>query len=217
MTSRAERPNPAILARMADSLRHRGPDGSGVHLRDNVGMVHTRLAIIDLATGGHPLYEPGGAALVGNGEIYNYIELRKDLCFSQVAFATNSDFEPALHLYRKMGTAFTSLLRGMYAIAIHDPEEGRLILARDPFGIKPLYYVEGSDFFAFASEAQALTAGGLTEGTIEPDCCLELLRFHYTKGEHSAYPGVQRLLYVHHVRAPLQPVDRYVQAIGDLA
>jgi asparagine synthase (glutamine-hydrolysing) len=110
---------------MADALAHRGPDGRKHYLVGNVGFAHNRLAIIDLATGDQPLFEPGGAALVANGEIYNYLELREEL--HGVNFATNSDCEPALWLYRRHGIDFVQKLRGMYAIALHDPKAGRLV------------------------------------------------------------------------------------------
>ncbi|MPY72592.1 MAG: asparagine synthetase B, partial [Alphaproteobacteria bacterium] len=87
------------------------PDGDGIHAAGNMAMLQTRLAIIDLETGDQPLIEPGGAALVANGEIYNYLELRQEL--SDVTFATNSDCEPPLHLYRRRGEHFASALRGM--------------------------------------------------------------------------------------------------------
>src|ERR1700746_4001246 len=119
MTYDGAPPPPAPLRAMGDALRPRGPNGDGRYGSSDVGMVQTRLAIIDLATGDQPLYEPGGAALVANGEIYNYIELRQEL--AGAVFATASDCEPALHLYRRHGIDFTRFLRGMYAIALHDP------------------------------------------------------------------------------------------------
>ena len=130
MTTDGRAPDLGVLDRLAGALRHRGPDGDGRHLAADVGLVQTRLAIIDLETGDQPLYEPGGAALICNGEIYNYIELRVRL--DGVDFATQSDCEPPLHLYRRDGIGFTKALRGMYALAIHDPARGRLVLARDP-------------------------------------------------------------------------------------
>src|SRR6266478_10129861 len=165
MTYDGAAPPSAPLRAMADALRHRGPDGDGRYRSGDVGMVQTRLAIIDLQTGDQPLYEPGGAALVANGEIYNYIELRAGL--DGAAFATSSDCEPPLHLYRRHGLGFTAHLRGMYAIAIHDLAAGRLVLARDPFGIKPLYYAETAAGFAFASEPSALVAARSEEHTSE--------------------------------------------------
>ena len=138
MSLNGEAPAFPLLQAMEAALLHRGPDGNGHYRSGDVGMVQTRLAIIDLATGDQPLYEPGGAALIANAEIYNYIELRQALPDSR--FATQSDCELPLHLYRRFGLDFARHLRGMYAIALHDPAAGRLVLARDPFGIKPLYY-----------------------------------------------------------------------------
>ncbi|MSO85628.1 MAG: asparagine synthase (glutamine-hydrolyzing) [Rhodospirillales bacterium] len=159
MTLAGKSPDQTALEKMQRALGHRGPDGSGRWFKDNVGLTQTRLAIIDLVTGDQPIIGPDGAtALVANGEIYNYIELRAELAAR--TFRTASDCEPPLHLYLRDGPEFVRHLRGMYALAIHDPGRGRLVLARDPFGIKPLYYAETADGFAFASEARALIAGG---------------------------------------------------------
>ena len=147
MTRDGSLPPPAPLQAMAAALGHRGPDGDGRYRSADVGMVQTRLAIIDLETGDQPLYEPCGAALIANGEIYNYIELRDQLgCGRAEVFSTQSDCELPLHLYRRYGLEFTAHLRGMYAIALHDPAAGCLVLTRDPFGIKPLYYADTTGF-----------------------------------------------------------------------
>jgi len=192
MTARKDGPDPTVLARMADALAHRGPDGRKHYLVGNVGFAHNRLAIIDLATGDQPLFEPGGAALVANGEIYNYRELRREL--HGVNFATNSDCEPALWLYRRYGLDFVDKLRGMYALALHDPKAGRLLLARDPFGIKPLYYIESDTGLAFASEPQALIAAGLAKPAIDPEPQAELLELQFTTRRDTIYPGIKRVL-----------------------
>jgi asparagine synthase (glutamine-hydrolysing) len=192
MTIDGEAPPAPALQAMAAALAHRGPDGNGHYRSGDVGMVQTRLAIIDLATGDQPLYEPGGAALMANGEIYNYIELRAAL--SDVAFSTGSDCEPPLHLYRRHGLGFTEHLRGMYAIALHDPAAGRLVLARDPFGIKPLYYAETTAGFAFASEPQALIAGGLASAQLVRQVRNELLQLQFTTGRETIFAGIQRVL-----------------------
>jgi asparagine synthase (glutamine-hydrolysing) len=192
MTTRREGPDPAVLARMADALAHRGPDGRKHYVVGNVGFVHNRLAIIDLETGDQPLFEPGGAALVANGEIYNYLELRQEL--HGVNFATNSDCEPALYLYRRHGIDFVRKLRGMYALALHDPKAGQLVLARDPFGIKPLYYVESDHGLAFASEPQALIAGGFAAPAIDPGPQAELLELQFTTRRETIFPGIKRVL-----------------------
>ncbi len=192
MMADGETPPAASLQAMSAALGHRGPDGNGHYRSGTVGMVQTRLAIIDLATGDQPLYEPGGAALMANGEIYNYIELRAEL--GDVAFSTGSDCEPPLHLYRRHGLDFTERLRGMYAIALHDPAAGRLVLARDPFGIKPLYYAETAAGFAFASEPQALIAGGILPAQLVRQVRNELLQLQFTTGRETIFSGIQRVL-----------------------
>src|SRR5205085_3200929 len=138
------------------------------------------------------LYEPGGAALVANAEIYNYVELRRE--FPESSFATQSDCELPLHLYRRHGLDFTSHLRGMYAIALHDPAAGRLVLARDPFGIKPLYYVETREYFAFASEPRALISAGLVAPTLAIAARNELLQMQFTTGRETMFGGIERVL-----------------------
>ncbi len=185
-------PPSGFLQVMGAALHHRGPDGNGHYRSGDVGVIQTRLAIIDLQTGDQPLYEPGGAALVANGEIYNYIELRATL--EATAFATSSDCEPPLHLYRRHGLGFTAHLRGMYAIALHDPAAGRLVLARDPFGIKPLYYVETTSGFAFASEPAALIAAGLADGQLVRHVRNELMHIQFTTGRETIFAGIQRVL-----------------------
>jgi asparagine synthase (glutamine-hydrolysing) len=180
------------LDRLARALAHRGPDGQGRHIRGNTALLQTRLAIIDLVTGDQPLVDPSGLALTGNGEIYNYVELRRDM--AGTAFRTNSDFEPVLHLYRQHGLDVLDRLRGMYALALHDPGAGRLMLARDPFGIKPLYYVEGADGLAVASEAQALIAAGLARAELRDPSRDELVQLQFTTGRDMAFAGIRRLL-----------------------
>ncbi len=192
MTQKGETPSSALLQAMGAALRHRGPDGDGHYRAGDVGIVQTRLAIIDLQTGEQPLYEPGGAALVANAEIYNYIELRAAL--PGAVFSTGSDCETPLHLYRRHGIGFTAHLRGMYAIALHDPAAGRLILARDPFGIKPLYYLETATGFAFASEPSALLAAGLAPAQLVRQVRNELLQLQFTTGRETIFAGIQRLL-----------------------
>ena len=191
MTLDGSPPDEAVLGRFLAALAHRGPDGEGKHVSGDVGIVQTRLAIIDLATGDQPLYEPSGGALVANGEIYNYLELRAAM--DGTRFATASDCEPPLHLYRRHSLAFTDRLRGMYAIAIHDPQAHRLVLARDPFGIKPLYYAETPRGFAFASEPQALIAAGLVEPEVDTTVRSELLQLQFSTGTQTIFRGIQRL------------------------
>ncbi len=184
-------PDEAVLRAMAAALAHRGPDGSGLHVADNVGLAHTRLAIIDLATGDQPLFA-GPAALVANGEVYNYLELRAEHGF---ATTTNSDCEPPLHLYRRDGLeGYAASLRGMYAIALHDRQARRLVLTRDPFGIKPLYVAEIAGGLAFASEPRALLEAGLVAPRIRREARDELLQLQFTTGAETIFEGIRRVL-----------------------
>ena len=197
MTIDGTTPAADVLDRLTEALGHRGPDGDGRLVAGGIGLVQTRLAIIDLETGDQPIYASHGAAnqraaIVANGEIYNYVELRQQL--RDVAFATRSDCEPPLHLYLRHGLEFTRHLRGMYALAIHDPEHDRLVLARDPFGIKPLYYIENSRGFAFASEPSALISAGLAEPTLRADGRDELLQLQFTTGRETIFAGIERVL-----------------------
>jgi asparagine synthase (glutamine-hydrolysing) len=181
------------VAAMGAALAHRGPDGMRGYREDAVAMTHNRLAIVDLETGDQPLREPGGAALIANGEIYNDPELRAAL--AGAPFATRSDCEAPLFLYRRDGAGFASALRGMWAIALHDPQAGRLLLSRDPFGIKPLYYAElPVGGLAFASEPQALLAGGFARRDADPRALAELLQMQFTTGRRTVFPGIHRVL-----------------------
>jgi asparagine synthase (glutamine-hydrolysing) len=185
-------PDPAVLDRLLAAIAHRGPDGHGRLVRGGTALLHARLAIIDLDTGDQPLHAPSGTALIANGEIYNNPELRAAM--DGTPFRTRSDCEPALFLYEEAGEGFADRLRGMYAIAIHDPARDRVVLARDPFGIKPLYYVETAFAFAFASEPQALVAAGFSHAAVDGTRRAELLQLKFTTGAETVFPGVRRVL-----------------------
>ncbi|MBT3359360.1 MAG: asparagine synthase (glutamine-hydrolyzing) [Rhodospirillales bacterium] len=191
MTATGQVPDERILKILADALEHRGPDGRGTHVAGSVGLVQTRLAIIDLETGDQPLFAQN-AALVANGEIYNFVELRAKM--GEVGFKTKSDCEPPLHLYLQHGAAYTRHLRGMYSIAIHDPDHDHLVLSRDPFGIKPIYYVQNEKGFAFASEPQALIAAGLATPVLSSGPRDELLQLQFTTGGATVFEGIERVL-----------------------
>lgn len=147
-----------------DRMRPRGPDGAGMWISDDrrVGLAHRRLAIIDLSEHGHqPMHDPAsGNVIVFNGEIYNYRELRSELEMAGHCFVTGSDTEVLLKLYVAHGPDFLAKLRGMYALAIYDAARKRLFLARDSFGIKPLYFADDGRSIRFASQVKALLAGG---------------------------------------------------------
>ncbi len=154
----------AELLRIREHMASRGPDGAGVWMSSDgrLGLVHRRLAIIDLSdSGGQPMADASGQLRITyNGEIYNYRALRKDLEARGIAFRSESDTEVLLHLYAERGTAMISCLRGMYAFGIWDGRRRGLFLARDPLGIKPLYYADDGRSLRFASQVKALAAGG---------------------------------------------------------
>src|SRR5918992_338954 len=144
------------VAAMSATLVHRGPDSFGEFTDGSAALAARRLSIIDLETGDQPIAnEDGTLHVVQNGEIYNYRELRHQLERAGHSFRTRGDTEVLLHLYEEHGEAFAERLRGMFAVAIWDARRRRLVLARDRFGIKPLYYRDDGDELAFASELRA--------------------------------------------------------------
>ncbi len=180
------------LDALGRALRRRGPDGSGTYRRDGVGFRHERLAIIDLETGDQPLFDDRGRALIVNGEIYNYLELKAAM--PGAGWKTRSDCEPLLALYDRHGLGFLDAVRGMYALALHDPGQGRVILARDPFGIKPLYYALGAGTVIFASEPQAIVAARGGSPAIAAKAAYELLQLQFTTGRATIFEGIERVL-----------------------
>jgi asparagine synthase (glutamine-hydrolysing) len=160
--------DPERLARMSAMLSHRGPDSFGELIEGEVGLAARRLSIIDLETGDQPIAnEDGTLHVVQNGEIYNYRELRHELERAGHRFGTHGDTEVLLHLYEEHGDGFAERLRGMFAVAIWDARRHRLVLARDRFGIKPLYYRALDDELAFASELRALPRGEIDLDALE--------------------------------------------------
>ena len=182
------------LIEMTRTLRHRGPDGEGFHLDGAVGLGHRRLSILDLESGAQPMTTAdAGAWIVFNGEIYNFVELRRDLEARGHAFSTRSDTEVILHLYEEDGPDCVRHLRGMFAFAIHDPDRRRVVLARDRVGIKPLYYHAGPRSFVFASEIKALLRHPDVPREVDPDAIGAFLTHMYVPGPGSAFRGIRRL------------------------
>jgi asparagine synthase (glutamine-hydrolysing) len=180
-----------VLNKLEASLFHRGPDAQTTKVIGSNGLVVTRLAIMDLVHGNQPLYSPDGVCLIANGEIYNAPELREQ--FPQYGFTTTSDCEPILPLYEAFGIRFADHLRGMFSVAIVDQRKKQLFLARDPFGIKPLYFVEGDGFFAFASEIATLLDAGFVERATDGLAVAELFQTKYVFGTKTIIPHIQRL------------------------
>src|SRR5580700_10266641 len=141
LRSRGGAIDPAVLRRMANALAHRGPDGFGVYAKDEVGLAHARLSIIDVAGGHQPMSTPDGSVWITfNGEIFNYVELRSGLEKCGSSFATRSDTEVILRLYEKQGEECVHQMNGQWAFAIWDRRKRKLILSRDRVGVRPLFY-----------------------------------------------------------------------------
>ena len=149
------------MTRMLQSMKHRGPDGFGAFVGDRVGLAHVRLSIIDVERGAQPLgNEDGRLLIVYNGEVYNYIELREELRAAGHTFRTRSDTEVLVHAYEQWGEAMLGRLNGQFAFAIYDRADHSLFLARDRFGVRPLFYAARPGAFWFASECTGLFAAG---------------------------------------------------------
>jgi asparagine synthase (glutamine-hydrolysing) len=179
---------------MNETLVHRGPDSGGVHVDDAVGIAARRLAIIDLSTGDQPLTnEDGSVVVVQNGEIYNFRELRADLVAKGHRFRTEGDTEVLAHLYEERGPGFAADLRGMFAVAIWDRGRGRLVLARDRFGIKPLYYRLTARSLSFASELKALLVDPDFSRQIDEDAVEAFLAFSFVPAPLSIFRDARKL------------------------
>jgi asparagine synthase (glutamine-hydrolysing) len=173
-----DRVDAELLHRANETLFHRGPDSGGVYVNGIAGLAARRLAIIDLAAGDQPIAnEDGTVHVVQNGEIYNFRELRADLEQRGHVFRTRSDTEVLAHLYEDRGPRFAEALRGMFAVAIWDERAQRLVLARDRYGIKPLYYWQSGTVLSFASELKALTAQPAFPRDVDLDALEAFLAF----------------------------------------
>jgi asparagine synthase (glutamine-hydrolysing) len=185
---------PAVetLEAMNDCLSHRGPDAAGTYVDAPVGFAHRRLAIIDPDAGAQPLFnEDGSVAVAFNGEIYNHRALRESL--SGHTFRTDTDTEVLVHLYEEHGPSFVEHLEGMFAFALWDSDAERLLLARDPMGIKPLVYADDGDRIAFASEVSALFESGVELGGLDERAIREYLAFGFVPAQRTAFRNASKL------------------------
>jgi asparagine synthase (glutamine-hydrolysing) len=183
-----------MLTTMLDAIRHRGPDDEGIYLNGNVGLGMRRLSIIDLEGGKQPIFnESRDRALVFNGEIYNYRELRHALAQKGHVFRTASDTETVVHLHEDHGNDCVSSLRGMFGFALWDETSQQLLLARDRFGIKPLYVTETSEGIAFASELKALKAAGFGGSELDWGALEGVFRTGYVSAPRSPFKNVEKL------------------------
>ena len=182
---------------MTDRIAHRGPDAGGVwaHQDDRVSIQlgHRRLSIIDLSTAADQPFRKGNLTLVYNGELYNYKELRAELAAAGTSFVTHSDTEVVLEAWRRWGPESLDRFRGMFAFALADTITGELVLARDPLGIKPLFYHQRGEGVVFASELKALLAALGTELRIEPGALAASMLYYWVPEQRCAIQGVSKL------------------------
>lgn len=183
------------LKRMTDALAHRGPDGEGFFNAGFVGLGHRRLAIIDLTPAGHqPMSTPDGRfTITFNGEIYNFQELRLDLQARGHRFNSRSDTEVLLHAWAEWGIASLDRVNGMFAFGVWDRQECRLTLARDRYGIKPLYYHHDGKRCLFASEIKGILAFGGIERALDPEALVEYLTFQNFFTDRTLFRGIRIL------------------------
>ncbi|MCD5398006.1 asparagine synthase (glutamine-hydrolyzing) [candidate division NPL-UPA2 bacterium] len=196
--------NREVLGRMGEVLRHRGPDDEGMYVSNsklktqnsklNIGLGHRRLSVIDLDTGHQPMSnEDGTVWIVFNGEIYNFQDLRLDLEKKGYRFFTRSDTEVIIHLYEEYGTDCLKFLRGMFALAIWDERKGRLFLARDRVGQKPLCYIEHKGQFIFASELKSILQVPRIPREINLEAMHHYLTYQYVPAPLTMFQGIKKL------------------------
>jgi asparagine synthase (glutamine-hydrolysing) len=194
VATRGSTPARELIRAMCEVMRHRGPDGEGIHVAPGIGIGMRRLAVIDLQTGEQPVTNGSGSVqVVFNGEIYNYRQLRAELVARGHTFRGQSDSEVIPHLYDEHGPGFLSLLNGMFAIALWDARQRRLLLARDRVGIKPLFYSEHRGNLYFASEVKCLLAAGGSTRALDPLGVDQLLTFEYTASPTTLFKDVRKL------------------------
>lgn len=188
-------PDVALVDRMRDLLVHRGPDGAGSHVGPGVGLGHRRLSIVDVSHGGQPMYSDDRRyVIVYNGEVFNHPTLKPLLESQGVRYRTNSDTETVLHLFERHGESAVDHMRGMFAFAVWDTRERRLVLGRDRFGVKPLYYLHQPDgTLIFASEIKSVLEASGRRPSLNRAALPDFLANHAPSGEETLYEGIRRL------------------------
>src|SRR2546430_10715799 len=187
------------LSNMAGAMAHRGPDDEGfLEARSGdwrIGLAHRRLSIIDLSTGHQPLgNEDGSVRIVFNGEIYNFQSLRKELVGHGHRFVTNSDTETIVHAYEQWGDECVLRLRGMFAFVIWDASKQRLLLARDRFGKKPLFFHEAGDMLLFGSAIKSLLSFPGVPREVDPVAIWDYLAYRYVPAPNTLFKGIRKLM-----------------------
>jgi asparagine synthase (glutamine-hydrolysing) len=183
-----------LIRKMMDMIQHRGPDGGGEILSGHVGLGHRRLSIIDLDTGSQPMSnEDGTVWVVYNGEIYNFHELRTELEGRGHQFKSTTDTEVIVHLYEELGDQCVTRLRGMFAFALWDDRQQRLLMARDRVGIKPLYYSNTGKSLIFGSEIKSLLVDPDINRRVNPRAIDRFLTYYYMPGNETLFDGIFKL------------------------
>ncbi len=210
----------AVVSNMAACMSHRGPDDFGVWIDpDNYcALSHRRLSIIDLSVGGHQPMESadGKAAITYNGEFYNYQDIKKELLSQGCQLKTEADTEVLLQKLLRDGERTLTSIDGMFAFGFFSGHSGELLLVRDPFGEKPLYFMSGKDFFAFASELTALSVVPGFDATICPEAIEQYLLFQYVQSPKTIYRGVSKLSPGHFLKLSRQgqiEIQKYFQFV----
>jgi asparagine synthase (glutamine-hydrolysing) len=195
-----------VLQKMADSIHHRGPDEEGIWMDGPIGFFHKRLSIIDLSTGRQPMAFLD-YTIVFNGEIYNYVELRNDLIAKGHQFVTTSDTEVILHLYHEYGQGFVNELNGMFAFLIHDRRNNIVFIARDHFGIKPLYWLRNDERILFGSEIKAILTHPEVKASYNLENLYEYLTFQFVMGEETMFQDIFKIKPGHQITINLSNWD----------
>ncbi len=209
-----------IVQRMCNSLAHRGPDGEGIYEDTGVVLGHRRLSIIDLVTGDQPMTnEDGTIWVVYNGEIYNFLDLRRDLEQRGHRFRSQSDTEVLVHGYEEYGLDFLVRLDGIFAFGLWDSRHRRLLLVRDYFGVKPLYYHFDGQTLRFASEMKAILMDQALERRVDFQALHYFLNLRFIPGERTLFEGIRRLPPAHYLLFEQGRVclDRYFELPHDTA
>ena len=182
------------LYAMASSIHHRGPDDEGYYLEGSIGLGMRRLSIIDLTGGHQPMSnETGSIWIIFNGEIYNFQDLRRELESRNHTFRSRSDTETIIHAYEEWGMEALSKLNGMFGLALWDSGKNELILARDPFGIKPLYYSDFHGKLLFGSEIKAILADPTVPRNVDLAALDDFLTFTFVPSPNTLFEGIKKL------------------------
>ena len=184
-----------LIKKMNNNIIHRGPDDEGIFTQDNIGLGMRRLSIIDLSTGKQPIFnEDKSLVIIFNGEIYNYKALKKEMLAKGHIFSTTSDTEVVIHCFEEYGIESFNKLKGMFAFAIYDLVQNKVIVARDRVGEKPLYYYKNPEIFLFGSELKSLMSSGMIKKNISKKALNEYLQLTYIPAPLTIFEDIYKLM-----------------------